>query len=535
MLRPRSAPRPLFAVGRGGFPLLLAALLGPLVGCSTLSAEKDYARARELIRSRAEVESVYSPDEPPLERQRIDEMLADGLSQDEAVQIALLNNRELQAAFFDIGVARADWAQSGLLTNPSITTALRFPPVASSIPLDGSFALNIAELWQIPIRMKAAEGRVEETILAVAGAAADLAADVRRAYQQAVAAREALRLANEHFSRALAALEAAQQAGRAPIDLDLVRGDAMRAELAIAEAQLAFDDDVRRLARLMSLPSVPSPLLLTDPLAEPGQVGASEAQLVALARERRIDVQASARAVQTTADAIRTEYSRILPEFGLGLSIENDPQPVIRGGARSLALPTDTQVGQAGAALTRRALADATEQKKDTTLGPLITFELPIFDQNLAQIRRAKLLHEQAVRRHEQLDTVVVHEVAGHFQRFLTAARTVTYYRDQLLPHAETSLAGALGRFRNGESGALPLLDAQRTLADVRRSHLAARLAAAVAHTELTQAVGAPLGEAESIEITPPEAEAAPGSPAPRTIPPPPPGVIIRDLGVSPP
>ena len=45
----------------------------------------------------------------------------------EAIQVCLLNNPGLQAAFLDIGMARADVVQSGLLSNPSLTALVRFP------------------------------------------------------------------------------------------------------------------------------------------------------------------------------------------------------------------------------------------------------------------------------------------------------------------------------------------------------------------------------------------------------------------------
>ena len=46
------------------------------------------------------------------------ELLAQPLSADDAVQIALLNNRGLQASFEELGVSEADLVQSGRLPNP---------------------------------------------------------------------------------------------------------------------------------------------------------------------------------------------------------------------------------------------------------------------------------------------------------------------------------------------------------------------------------------------------------------------------------
>ena len=44
-----------------------------------------------------------------------------------AVQIALLNNRELLATFEDVGVSAADLREAGMWKNPSFDLSVRFP------------------------------------------------------------------------------------------------------------------------------------------------------------------------------------------------------------------------------------------------------------------------------------------------------------------------------------------------------------------------------------------------------------------------
>ena len=41
--------------------------------------------------------------------------------------MALLNNRELQALYAELGVAQADLVQAGLLSNPVFDGAVRLP------------------------------------------------------------------------------------------------------------------------------------------------------------------------------------------------------------------------------------------------------------------------------------------------------------------------------------------------------------------------------------------------------------------------
>jgi len=54
-------------------------------------------------------------------------LLKKPLTVNSAVQIALLNNRELLATFEDVGVSAADLREAGLWKNPSIDLSVRFP------------------------------------------------------------------------------------------------------------------------------------------------------------------------------------------------------------------------------------------------------------------------------------------------------------------------------------------------------------------------------------------------------------------------
>ena len=90
-----------------------------LLGCAAVDARPDYDRAAELITS-----ATGEPEAQPLDDESIrastrDAMLQDGLTLDEVVKLALLNNPAMAVQFFEIGIARADLVQSGLFSNPT--------------------------------------------------------------------------------------------------------------------------------------------------------------------------------------------------------------------------------------------------------------------------------------------------------------------------------------------------------------------------------------------------------------------------------
>ena len=95
---------------------------------------------------------------------------------DEAVQIALLNNRELQALYSDLGVAQADLVQAGLLKNPIFDAAILFPVASGGRPkLELSAVWNFLDIFYVPLRKRVAAARFEEAKLGSQGSCSTLA------------------------------------------------------------------------------------------------------------------------------------------------------------------------------------------------------------------------------------------------------------------------------------------------------------------------------------------------------------------------
>ena len=102
--------------------LLLAGALGagyPLGGCARVNPRPDYERAAARIERATGHAETYRPGEDERVAARLMEIVKDGITADEAAQIALLNNPKLQSAFYEIGIARADVVQSGPRTLPN--------------------------------------------------------------------------------------------------------------------------------------------------------------------------------------------------------------------------------------------------------------------------------------------------------------------------------------------------------------------------------------------------------------------------------
>ena len=104
---------------------LVALLAGVaiLAGCASFSPDGGFSTVEQAAKDRLGKEVRWArtaADQDGID-QRVGELLAKPLSADDAVQIALLNNRGLQASFQDLGIAEAEVAQAGRVPNPGFS------------------------------------------------------------------------------------------------------------------------------------------------------------------------------------------------------------------------------------------------------------------------------------------------------------------------------------------------------------------------------------------------------------------------------
>lgn len=439
----------------------LAGALLVLAGCAQVKPGPDFERARGLIEESTGIASVYDPETPELSADELAAFLDDGLALDEAVRLALLNNRTLQAEFMSIGVAKADWVQAGLLANPSLDMLFRFPLDGGRSQIEAFFFQNIVEFWRIPVRKEISQRVLDETVLRIARLAGELVAETRLAYYEALAQEELHRVAQEYLrsiSESHDAVQAMREAGAASrFDESLARAPLVRARLAVRVAEFDARDAKRRLAQRLSLEANVDGLALLDPLPELVAVDRDGEALVSRARESRLDLQAYRKALEAAASRIKLESGQRFGDFSIGIGLERPP---LSG---------------------------------DRLLGPAFTWTVPLFDQNQAQIAREEYLYAQAVKTYEALELDVAQQVRAAADRALTASTNVAFYREELLPQAQENLTFAGDSYAAGQTSVIALLEAQRTFLEARTGFIEVRREAVSALAELERAVGVPL------------------------------------------
>src|SRR5438874_2101936 len=189
-------------------------------------------------------------------REEIRVLLRQTLTADSAVQVALLNNRELQATFEEIGIAQADLIESGLLRNPIFAGDARFPNrPPSGTDVEMAIAQECFDLLVIPLRKKVAAAQLMKTELQVGDAILRLAAGVKAAFYELQAEQQLigrLKAINETDAAAVELAQRQHEAGNIN-DLDLANQQATysQSKLDIAETSASIRASREKLNRLM--------------------------------------------------------------------------------------------------------------------------------------------------------------------------------------------------------------------------------------------------------------------------------------------
>ena len=107
--------------------IILLFFFGAVSGCASVSTKRELNDVQGKIeqRTQTKLDWNFSSKDEEIIQQKIRDALQENLSVDTAVEIALINNPSLQADFEELGIAKADLVQAGLLKNPSLHGFIR--------------------------------------------------------------------------------------------------------------------------------------------------------------------------------------------------------------------------------------------------------------------------------------------------------------------------------------------------------------------------------------------------------------------------
>jgi outer membrane protein, heavy metal efflux system len=417
--------------------------------CATSGQVPDRATLDAAIRARA-VSGIRVEGNAPLPP---DARIEDGLTSQEAVAIALWNSPSFQATLADLGIARAELVEAGLLRNPVFS--LLFPVGPKQLEWTLQFPFDV--LWQRPRRVAAAQLNAQAVGERLVWDALSLVAQTRTAHGDALIADRRLQLTIENddlVQRLVGITEARYRSG------DISELEARSARSGAARVQVirrAVEHD-RNLARLtlaamLGLDTAPDQLrpVPGPPLADSSICG-TEAERLEDALASRPDVRAAEIGIEAAAARARWERSRVWTLIG-----------ILDGNGN----------GEEGA-----------------EVGPGVSLDVPIFFRNQGGISRAEAEIERASRQYAAVRAQVVAEVRAGATRVRQAEQAITAWRDEIVPSLEIEQRQAESAFQAGEIPLFALLDASRRLIEGRTQLLDAEADLQRATIALERSIG---------------------------------------------
>jgi outer membrane protein TolC len=337
-------------------------------------------------------------------RGRTTRLLKSTLTVNAAVQIALLNNKGLQADYNELGIAEAAMVEASLPPAPTISLSRISTPV--ELDIERRIVADILALATLGIRSEIAADRFRQAQLRAALETLRLGAETRRSYYRAVAARQLVGLLTQSVAAAETAAKLAHELGEtgALNKLDLAREDAFHADLVteLAVARERATGARERLIRALGLVgndlSFRLPGTLPAPPRRPRELPAIEVEAI----RRRVDLQIA-----------RLELDALAKIHGLTNATRFINLLEVSGISR-------TQSDAGGTS--------------GTGGGAEVTFQIPVFDLGEARVRAATETYMQAVNRLTEKAVNVRSQAREAYRAYRARYDITTHLTNEVLP-----------------------------------------------------------------------------------------------------
>ncbi len=429
--------------------------IGPslcLLICSACAmvAEDKRPLVSDLIQNRVEIGL------PPISGEEAFQLpeivtLNDGLSEEEAIAIALWNNAQFQVDLAQLGLAKADLLEAGMISNPAFSLLFPIGPKQ----MEWTLSLPIEFLWQRPHRVAVAEYDVDEIAYNMVQNGLSLIKSVLTSYADLILAKDRARILQEELKihkEIVGITESRLKAG------DISEIEAIAIRLAAAQAE----EDHLRFASQAEMEEIRLKTLL-GMIAEKREMNLSpnalkfkqpytEEELLNIAYAARPDMRAAEIAIEAAGKALDWEGSKIWY-------------------------------------LT--ATLDANEEGKEGfEMGPGIQTQLPLFHRNEGGRSRAAAKMARAVKQYKATRHQIVRGVREAYQNYIFTTEILNMFHEDIVPDASQASEKAKKTYLLGEISYLAFLDFEQQLLDARLREAEAVAAVRKAEAQLRYSIG---------------------------------------------
>jgi outer membrane protein, multidrug efflux system len=394
------------------FTLLAAALT--LAGCATVSPDGNASDINQLVTGRAAgTTAQVAAADTAATREAVAKLLAQPITAESAVHIALLNNPGLHASMATLGISDAERVQAGTLPNPHFSIG-RFVE-GDTREIERVLRFNVLGLITLPWRAKWQNQQHELAKLQAAQEVVKLASDTCKAWVNAVAAQQTAAYMADAKLAAEAGGELARRMARVGnwSRLEQAREQVFLADATtqLARAQQAAFSEREKLIRLMGLWGTQTEFKLVQRLPDLPKAPQEMGNIEERALRERLDVRSTV-----------TESGYVANALGL---------------VRASGFINALELGY-----TRSTTFDNATGDKSTRKGWELELPIPIFDWGGANNARAQGTYMQSVARVRQTAINARSEAREAYHGYRTAYDVAVHYRDEVVP---------LRKFINGE------------------------------------------------------------------------------------
>ncbi|UXX85377.1 TolC family protein [Roseovarius pelagicus] len=401
-----------------GFPLILGACAAavpgiytePKAGFANISSQVTPAIGKRtaFAETQAENEALKKQVHAMVHRKTI--------SADTAVQVALLNNKGLQASYANVGLSAAEAWQQSTPENPIVsigTLGIGAPELGAYRAIEGLIRANILDATTRKQRVALADVNFRTAQMNAVNDTLALANQTRTAWINSVAAFETVTYLKRAKGTSDAGSELALKLGEtgALNKAGQAREQAFNAELAgqLAQARLNAARAKEELTQLMGLWGSNVNYYVPDALPSlPRSVGPIT-NLEAKALSNRFDLRVAKLGLEAQAAAFGlTDQTRLVTDLEIIAGFESEREN------------------------------DAGNIETETTPQIELEFAIPIYDTGKARMRKAELMYLQAANVLAERAINVRSEARAAETTYHASYKIARHYRDVLVPLRQT-------------------------------------------------------------------------------------------------
>lgn len=388
-------------------------------GMSFVKSEAGGELSKDVVKIRTEAEAAVT-------RARVDALLRKPLTDESAVQIALFNNRALQAAFSELGISEAQMVEASLPPSPTFSLA-RFA-ATGELEIERQILQNILGLLTLPRRKEIAEARFQQAKARAVEATLKAAAEARRAYFRAVAANRTVAFLEEARTAAEALSDLAKKLGEtgALTKLEQAREHAFTADVngQLGMARLKQRVEREKLIRALGLWGHQTAFKLPN-------------ELRALPKSPRIykDIETDAVKRRVDLEIARQDLEILAKQHGLTRATRYIDVLEVRGISRTEWKPVErtTYALNPGTPPSLTSTAEV-ERERTSWRGLELEFKIPIYDFGEARTRLAEETYMAAVHRLIAKAVDVRSEAREAYTSYRGAYDIAMHYQKEILP-----------------------------------------------------------------------------------------------------